>query len=300
MEVQELRILLEVAETGSMTAAAERLSLPKSTVSRKLKQLEDRLGARLLDRTTRRLRLTESGTELLKRARYILAELDEAESMLSESGARLLGTLTVSAPQNFFTHLAQPALTEFIESYPDLQLNLISHSHGSHTLAENVDIAIEVGPLPDSSWIAQPIGSGEVAYFASPTYFARFGHPASLEDLRHHRLIDLSHLRGREDVWRFQREEGSYTQFFHQVVAKVDSVEIALRLALSSIGIALIPLFIAKPYQLNGQLERLVVCHACETMEIHALYPSRRHTPAKITKFIQCLKKHSSRLLSQK
>jgi len=189
LDVGALIAFVAVIDTGSFSGAAQRLGQTPSGVSRTIARLEQQLGMTLIHRTTRRLDLTEEGCWLLGRARRILAELEETERQAALARARPAGLVRVNAATPALDHLIAPLLADFLDAYPQVQLELTSGETIVDLIEEKADVALRIGQLPDSTLNARRLGSSRVRVLAAPAYLARHGTPARVEDLARHRQI---------------------------------------------------------------------------------------------------------------
>jgi DNA-binding transcriptional LysR family regulator len=188
----ELLVFVTVIDSGSITAAAEKLGQTVSGVSRALTRLEKKLDTALVRRTTRRLQLTEEGEAFLRRARAILAAMEEAEESVTRGRERPSGRLRVDAASPFMLHCVAPHMKAFSALYPEIRLELTSNERIVDLLEQKVDIAIRIGALQDSTLHARALGSSKLRVLASPAYLAEYGEPRSVEALREHRLIGFT------------------------------------------------------------------------------------------------------------
>jgi DNA-binding transcriptional LysR family regulator len=189
LDVGALSAFVAVIDTGSFSGAAQRLGQTPSGVSRTIARLEQQLGMTLIHRTTRRLDLTEEGGWLLGRARRILAELEETERQAALARARPAGLVRVNAATPALDHLIAPLLADFLDAYPQVQLELTSGETIIDLIEEKADVALRIGQLPDSTLNARRLGSSRVRVLAAPAYLARHGTPARVEDLARHRQL---------------------------------------------------------------------------------------------------------------
>lgn len=190
---EDMQTFVRVVEAGSISAAAERLGVAKSAVSRRLSDLEARLGVQLLRRTTRRLNLTDTGRGFYDRCQRILADLEEAEAAVSQAHATLRGRLRVAAPLSFGLRHLGPAITEFMQQHPQVDFDLDFNDRQVDLLAEDIDVAIRIARLEDSSLIARRLWSSRLVLCASPGYLQAHGTPSTPEDLVAHRALVYSH-----------------------------------------------------------------------------------------------------------
>lgn len=195
-------IFVKVVELGSFAAAARTLGVPNSTVSRKLRELEERLGTRLLNRTTRRLALTEAGTIYYEHCKRIATDLDEAENAVQQLGGAPRGWLRITAPYTVTVTTLAPILHDFRRRYPDVQVDVVLSNERLDLVAHDIDVAIRFGSLPDSSLVARRLASFSTHIYASEGYLSRHGEPESPEELeQHHALVHAHYRRGQGYAW---------------------------------------------------------------------------------------------------
>lgn len=285
-EPNDLLIFARVAEAGSFTRAAERLGLPKSTVSRRISVLEERLGERLMLRTTRRLALTEFGNQLLEHARQIAAEVDAVRALSEHRQARPSGRLRVSMPSDFATLLLTDTLAAFIALHPAVSLELDLSPRRVDLIGENFDLAVRMGELPDdASLAARRIAVFAGGLYAAPGYLADHGSPLLPDDLERH---DALHLLGRNSEaasWTLisgeQRWEGRPPGR-----AIANSPELLIGLARAGAGIAAVPDYFASPNVRRGELVRVLPEWRTPPHTAWLVFPGRRLMPAKTRAFI--------------
>ncbi|MGF6903049.1 LysR substrate-binding domain-containing protein [Paraburkholderia sp. GAS348] len=234
----ELLVFVTVIDSGSITAAAEKLGQTVSGVSRALTRLEKKLDTALVRRTTRRLQLTEEGEAFLRRARAILDAMEEAEESVTRGRERPSGRLRVDAASPFMLHCVAPHMKAFSALYPEIRLELTSNERIVDLLEQKVDIAIRIGALQDSTLHARALGSSKLRVLASPAYLAEYGEPRSVEALRAHRLIGFTapeHL----NRWPLKRGgKGKSEPLKIEPAITASSGETLRQLALSGWGIA--------------------------------------------------------------
>jgi DNA-binding transcriptional LysR family regulator len=283
-----LEIFLQVASTGSLSETARRLGMAKSSVSKQVAALERRFGARLFNRTTRRLSLTEAGALLEARARLIVGEFGELEQTLSSTQLKPTGTLRVNAPVSFgILHIA-PAIAPFLREYPGIEIDLSLNDRFVDLVNEGYDLAVRVGQLKDSSLMARSIASVQLIPCASPAYLARHGAPAVPEDLARHNCLCYSYQPYQQE-WRFTDRAGQLHRVHVQGNLRVNNGEALLTAARQGLGIVLSPDFIAAPALAAGALVSLLPDYDAQQLTVHAAYPFTRHVPAKVRCFIDYL-----------
>lgn len=287
----DLLIFARVAEAGSFSRAAERMGLPKSTVSRRMTQFEERLGERLMLRTTRRLTLTEFGERLLEHARQVVVEVDAVQALAECRQARPSGRLRVSMPSDFANLMLVDMLAAFVALHPAVLLELDLSPRRVDLLGENFDIAVRMGALPDDALLAaRRIAVMPIGLYAAPNYLAERGAPTWPDDLMQH---DAVHLLGRDGEvigWTLIRGEQRWEGAPPGRV-KANSPELLLRLAQAGAGIAAAPDCFATPRVRNGELRRVLPDWHLPPGPAWAVFPGRRLMPAKTRAFIDMLQK---------
>ena len=204
---EEMNTFIKVVETGSLSATANKLDIAKSAVSRRLAELESRLGVQLLNRTTRRLNLTDSGRQFYDHCLRILSELNEAEQTVSSSSTELRGTIKLAAPLSFGIAHLSPVLNDFMRLHPELNLDLNLNDRMINLMDEGVDLGIRIGELEDSSLIARRLAPCNLILCASPAYLQKHGEPQTPEDLKQHMGLSYSNIPEGQQ-WRFKRPNG--------------------------------------------------------------------------------------------
>ncbi len=289
IDPNDLLVFARVAELGSFSQAAQRLGLPKSTVSRRLGLLEQRLGERLLLRTTRRQALTEFGLQLLDHARQVADEVDAVAALAEHRQALPSGRLRVSMPSDFANLLLADALAAFTALHPAITLELDLSPRRVDLLAENFDLAVRMGDLPDdASLSARLLAHFDYGLFASPDYLAARGDPASPDDLQQHDAVLLPGRQGKPHVW--QLSQGStHWQGTPPGRVRANSPEILIRLAAAGAGIAAVPNYFAEALLHTGRLRRVLPDWTLPSHQAWAVFPERRLMPAKTRAFIDML-----------
>jgi len=276
-----------VAETGSFAETASRLHLANSVISKRIKDLEDYLGTRLLQRTTRHLNLTEAGYVYVEHARKFLDELAEVEENLRYSNDHPVGEIKISAPLSFGNKFLGPAVSSFLDKYPDVTVKLIVNDRTVDIAEEGFDLAIRVGPLKDQSLIARKLAQSRRVVVASPEYLQKFGRPETPDDLAQHNCLSYSGLDDGKS-WPFQKDGKDFRQpVGGRFIA--DSGTLLCEAAVRGCGIATLPTFIAGPHIVNGELEILLEDFEQEPLAIQAVYQHKRHLSAKTRKLIEHL-----------
>jgi DNA-binding transcriptional LysR family regulator len=288
-DANDLLIFARVAEAGSFSRAAERIGLPKSTVSRRIALLEERLGERLMLRTTRRLTLTEFGNQLLEHARQVAAEVDAVKALTEHRQSRPSGRLRVSMPSDFANLLLSDMLAAFVAMHPAISLELDLSPRRVDLLGENFDIAVRMGALPDDTLLAaRRIAVFPSGLYAAPAYLAERGDPVSPDDLAQHDALRLLTGNGEAASWTLIRDKQRW-EGVPPGRATANSPELLIKLACAGAGIAAVPDYFAAPSVRQGQLRRVLPDWCLPSHTAWAVFPGRRLMPAKTRAFIDML-----------
>lgn len=283
-----MQTFIRVVETGSISAAAERMDIAKSAVSRRIGELEDRLGVQLFLRTTRRLSLTEHGRSFHQHCVRILADLEEAEQSLSSDDAALKGTLRIAAPLSFGLRHLGPMLNEFMEQHPQLLIDLDLNDRRIDLVEEGIDVAIRIGQLADSSLMARRLAPVQSVMCASPDYLQRFGTPQTAQDLVHHQGLYYSNWVERDRV-HYQTADGSSGAVRIPVRMLANNGDYLLEAAIAGLGIVIGPVFIAYQAIDEGKLVPLLTDYVWAEAAAYAVYPQTRHLSRRVRVLIDYL-----------
>ena len=285
----EMAVLVQVVEQGSLTAAAQRLRLSPSAVSKLVTRLENRLGVRLLQRTTRRVSATAEGRLFYERAREILDEIDAAEELARAGRLQPRGTLRVSLSHGFGMSQIVPLVPEFTARHPEVELQLAFADRRVDIAGQGFDLAIRLGPVHDELLIARRLGDHGRIVCAAPAYLERNGAPDRPEALAAHNCILFDHPDAL-NRWPFRAPDGTTTRVPVRGNFRSDNGDALFELLLQGLGIAWAADFLAIPHLATGRLVPLLADFAVdERTAIHAVYPQRRHLPAKVRAFIDFL-----------
>jgi DNA-binding transcriptional LysR family regulator len=283
--VMDMEVFVRVADLGGFSPAARALGLTPSAVSRTIARLEDRLGARLFNRTTRRLSLTDEGRVFLDRARHILAEIDEAERLVSGAEAIPRGRLRVTAATAFTLHQVIPLLPEFLGRYPNVHLDLNVTDRVVDLVEEGFDVGVRTGQLADSALISRVIAHDHRIICAAPAYVQRHGTPLQPADLAHHNCLMWATDLGGLNDWPFDGPDGPYT-IRVRGNSEVNNGDALYAMALAGVGVARLARFrIAADVRAGRLLPLLSKHHRFVTLPISLVYPHRRHLSAKVRAF---------------
>ncbi|MGO8918415.1 MAG: LysR substrate-binding domain-containing protein [Stellaceae bacterium] len=284
--VVSMQAFVQVVDSGSFSRAAKRLNVSPAVVTGRVQSLERRLGVQLLNRTTRKVNLTEIGRGFYERSRRILAELEEAEGLASEQQSTPRGVLRLNTSVSL-ARLVTPLIADYVARYPDVSFELVMSDRMVDMVEEGFDLALRSGPLPNSTLRLRRLGVGGMALCASPAYLARHGRPERPEDLAEHNclLYINSHLEGH---WHFDGPDGP-----HDVdVAgnlRSNSIESLRAAALVGLGICLLPTLNISDDLMTGHLVRLLPDYRTTEVVVQAVYPPGRHVSVKLRTFLDFL-----------
>jgi DNA-binding transcriptional LysR family regulator len=284
-----MRVYCRVARLGSFRAAARELRLSAAAVSRHVAQLESHLGSRLIQRTTRRLRLTELGERYLERCEQILEDVESLESEIGSACGEVLGRLRVSAGVDLGRAWVAPLLPDFMAANPRLSVELSLRDEFVDLVADGIDVAIRSGHLDDSTLVARRVGESATVLVASPDYLARTGSPVDLAALSEHEA--LCDTNRREPVWRFASPDGagSSVPVHPRVRLAINSPQALRDAALCGLGIASLPHFAVADDLEQGRLVEILPEQTRASFPLQVVFPARRHLAPKVRAFIAFL-----------
>lgn len=271
--LQAMRIFVTVVNEGSFVQAAEKLDVSPQLISKSLGQLEDHLGVRLLNRTTRRQHLTEAGSAYFARAQQVLADVDDMELQLSGLQQSARGVLRISAPVSFALRHLAPLLVSFQEAYPEVVVDLQLNDRKVDIVEEGFDIALRIGKLESSSLIAKRLAPVRLVYCAAPQYLAKHGEPNDLAELRDHRYLHYSYM------------DESFVPTAAQVI-RSNNGDVLVAAACEGAGIALQPTFIAHEALRTGRLQAILPAHEPEPIALYAIFAHRQFMASKVRAFL--------------
>ncbi|MEZ4382181.1 MAG: LysR family transcriptional regulator [Nannocystaceae bacterium] len=278
---------VRVVDRGSFSAAAADLGVAKSTVSKRIAALEERLGARLLYRTTRSVRPTEVGATYYERCLAVLAAAEEAERAVTRMQQVPRGRLRVSAPMSFGQRYLAPVVAEFMRDFPEVEVDLDLSDRMVDVIAEGFDVAIRVAALPDSSLIARRLAGSRRLVVGAPSYFRARGRPASPAALAEHDCL-LYAYQASGDTWHFDGPGGAQAV---RVAGRLraNNGDVLAVAACAGLGLALLPDFIVEPELRAGRLEPTLPEHCRAETALYAVYPHARHLVPKVRAFVDRL-----------
>ncbi|WP_153147855.1 LysR family transcriptional regulator [Dechloromonas sp. H13] len=289
----ELAFFCLLVKQGSLAATARELNLTPPAVSRRLSQLEERLGVRLLNRTTRRISLTSEGEVYFANALRILSDIDEMERLVSSSRAAPKGLLRVNAPLGFGRSYIGPAISAFTKTYPDVEVQLHLTDRPVSLPDEAIDVSIRFGDMPDSRLIAKKIAANRRLLCASPTYLRTAGHPAHPHELTQHQCIVLRQNEAAYGNWRLSRGKQTETVKVHGKLSTNDG-EVALNWALEGHGILMRAEWDVAKYLRSGRLVQVLADYDTPPADVYAVYLERLNLSAKVAYFVEHLRNYLS------
>lgn len=284
MDLNEIAIFVKVVEAGSFAKASAQLDMPKSTVSTKVSALEKRLGVTLIRRTTRKLFVTDAGLAYHKQCLQALNQLTQADEQVTQTQSTPQGLLRITAPVELGGALLPSVIEQFQKLYPEVQLEIILSDRTVDLVADGIDLAIRAGDLKDSTLIAKKIGSVYFAPFASPKYIKANGEPKSPKELQSHQCIQFTPL-GSES-WKLNSAKGSQTIPLTKKLMMND-LNLVKSLAVSGMGVALMPTFYCYAETGNKKLVRILEDWKSESRPVHFVYAHQAFVPKKLSAFLQ-------------
>jgi len=287
-DLLDLRSFITVVEVGAFNRAADLLDTSTASVSRRVSNLEKALGVKLLNRTTRKLDLSDAGMQFYTDALAIFRALDEAEEKARSGREIVKGKIRVAAPLSFGMHSIAPFLPKFMHKYPELNVQLLLEDRQTDLVAEGIDVAIRIGSLKDSSLVATPISSIPRVFCASSEYLEHHGEPHEPAELVDHNCLHYSLISTREE-WGFLKDEQEQSIEVSGTLS-TNNGEVLKEAAIQGIGISLLPSFIVSEAIEDGRLVKVLADYEPEPFGLYAIRPSRQYTPVKVKLLIGALK----------
>ena len=288
---EQMQTFIRVVDSGSLSAAAQRMDIAKSAVSRRLADLESRLGVQLLNRTTRRINLTDSGRQFYQRCQSILAELEDSEQQVSDVHKELSGTIRIAAPLSFGIQHLSPVLDNFLKLHPELNLDLNLNDHMTNLMDEDVDLGIRIGNLQDSSLIARRLAPSRLVLCASPEYLQQFGEPQHPDDLKQHMGLAYSNI-AESQLWKFIQPDGNTVSVHVRSRMRANNGDVLLQAAIDGLGVLASTTFIAYKAINSGKLKPILCDYRIKDVAVYAIYPAQRHLPVRVRTLIDYLTQH--------
>jgi DNA-binding transcriptional LysR family regulator len=285
-----MRVFAKVVETSSFAGAAARLGISASMVSQHVKELEERLGARLLNRTTRKVSLTETGRAYYERCTRLLADLEETEQAVSDMHAAPRGELRVNATPTFGILQLAPAIADFTARFPGISVELMLSNRMADLIEESLDVAVRVGLVPDSSLIARQLAPCRMVVCGAPSYFEKHGIPRSPADLTNHNCLTvavtgLSYYR----MWHLTAPDGTALNLSPMGNLRTNSGAVLKVAALAGHGLVCLPTYLVGDALQSGRLVTVLDDYTAPPLTLRALYPHSRHLSAKVRAFVDFL-----------
>jgi len=282
--LEAMTVFLSAVEGGSLSAAGRKLGMPLATISRKLSDLEAHLKARLLNRSTRRLTLTDAGRDYLAACKRILEDVTDAERAAAGEFSEPRGDLVVTAPIVFGRLHVLPVIAEFLSAYPEVNVRLVQGDRVVHLLDEHVDLAVRIGELPDSRLTATRLGAIRRVACASPDYLSAHGRPASPRELSGHRCITFDAMSAPE-AWSF-RVDGADISVPVRSRLMVNTAEAAIDAATTGVGVTRVLSYQIETAQRSGQLQAVLREFEPAPLPVSLVYPGQRRLPLKLRAFL--------------
>ena len=282
--VTSIALFIRVVETGSFSKAAGETGITQPTATKAVAAMEQRLGARLLHRSTRGVTPTEVGALYYDKCKLIAREIDEADNLATLLQSRVGGTLRVSTSVAFGRRVVVPLVLRYMALHPDIAIDLSFDDRYVNLVEQGVDLAIRMGPMADSALGARYLGTNPWLMVAAPSYLARRGIPDSAADLSRHDCVVYSSVQG-GDRWSFTAAAGEKMSVPVKGPLRSNNLSAVLAAARASMGLAVLPWYVARESLLDGTVQRVLADHGLPEQEIHAVFPSPKLVPLKVTSF---------------
>ena len=287
----EMEAFATVVDQGGFTDAAKKMGISKSAVSKHISSLEARLGARLLNRTTRRVSPIEIGLAYYDRARRVLSDAGEADALVASMQSAPAGLLRLSVATDFGVNHLSPILGDFLQQFPDITVNMVLNNRYVELISEGFDMAIRMGDLEDSSLRARKLTETQMRMIAAPSYFEKHGRPTRLDDLNSHKLLHYSN-QASGNAWKITAPSGEERQIRSAGWLSVNDGQSLLNACIAGLGIAYLPSFLYANAMEQGQVVDVMPDLPVERTGIYAVYPPGRFTQPKVRAFIDFLVAH--------
>ncbi len=286
---EQLEAFVEVVDQQSFSAAGEKMGLVKSVLSRRVSELENRLGVKLLNRTTRKLSLTGAGEQLYQQSSLLLSGILDAEQRVSDEQVALSGRLKIAAPLSFGNRHLSGAISEFVKSHPEIDISLDLNDREIDLVAEGFDITIRIGGLSDSTLIARKLGIIRFTTVASETYLKEHGTPMSPADLVNHQGLLYSNMTAKQQ-WQFVDDKKTVVAVPHTRLS-ANNGDFLTKAAINGLGIVNSPTFLVNEYVKSGELCEILKGYQAEPTGIYALFPPGRLIPRRVKVMVEYLQK---------
>ncbi len=285
--IDEREVFLAVVSAEGFTAAAHKLNTTPAAVSRRIKALEERLGIRLLQRTTRKVHLTSAGESYYGNLQRLMHELHCVEDALSEASGKLSGALKIAAPVSFGQRRLSRTLAQFARAHPAIAITLDLEDKQNDLINEGIDVAVRISHLLDSSLIARPIAPIPKYICASPAYIEQMGAPRTITDLLKHRCLHYSVISEREE-WKFKTSKGEQSLSIKPDYCS-NNGDVLAEMACEGLGLTILPSFLVEDQLSSGKLVRVLKSTDITPLTLFVVYPSRRHLSARIKALVDYL-----------
>ncbi len=287
-KLTSMKVFARVAKNGSFAGAAKDLGISRAMATKHVMHLENSLGVRLLNRTTRKISLTEAGAAYLERCQQILEDIEETELSVTQLHTEPQGLLRISTPPFFGTFHLAPTIAAYLEQYPKVRVDLMVRGGLVDVVAEGLDLAIRLGEQPDSSLIARRLASSPRVVCGAPSYFEKHGSPVSPSDLRHHNCL-VNWGSEPHDYWRFTDPDGQSITVRVAGNLQANTADPLRLAAIHGLGLVVLPTYIVGQDLSKSRLITVLSEYELPSMDIYAVYPHRRHLSAKVRTFLDFL-----------
>lgn len=286
-QIEDMSVFVRIVDAGGISKAAEQLGMAKSAVSRRLNELETKLGVRLLNRTTRQSSLTEAGINFYDRAVRIIEDVDELNALTTDANTALRGNINLAAPLSFGVSHLSDAIDEFIKLHPDILINIDFSDRQVDLIEEGLDLAFRIAQLKDSSLIARRICPIKILLCASPAYIKQFGKPNSPEDLKHHQLLHYN-MTGSQH-WQLMDKDQTLHRIKIDAHIAANNGEFLRNMAIAGRGIVSTPTFISWQAIKDRKLIPVMQDYSPISINAYAVYPKNRYVSLRLRAFIEFL-----------
>ncbi len=287
-KLTSMKVFAKVAKHGSFAAAAKELGISRAMATKHVMHLENSLGVRLLNRTTRKISLTEAGAAYLERCQQILEDIEETELAVTQLHTEPQGLLRISTPPFFGTFHLAPTIAAYLQQYPKVRVDLVVRGGLVDVVAEGLDLAIRLGEQPDSSLIARRLASSPRVVCGAPAYFEKYGKPRHPHDLKHHNCL-VNWGFEPHDLWRFTDPDGETITVKVGGNLQANTADPLRLAAIHGLGLVVLPTYIVGQDLSKKRLEAVLQDYEMAPMDIYAVYPHRRHLSAKVRTFLDFL-----------
>ena len=289
--LSEILVFMAVVDEGSFVAGGQAMGLTRSAAGKAVSRLEDRLGVRLLNRSTRALSLTDEGRVFYERGTQILAAVDDAEASVAGRDGTPRGILRLTVPDAFGRLVVLPLIKQYLETWPEVQVEVNLSDRQADIIEEGFDLAVRIGEAPpDTRLVSRAVAKYRALLCASPAYLARRGQPRDIDALAAHDCLYFS-SRNRRQSWRFRGDDGAWVKAQGRSRLRLDSGEALRDAAVAGLGIALLPDFLVAEDLVAGRLRQVLPGLEAGDVKIAAIYPSRRHLEPRVRRFIDLMVK---------